>query len=75
MATIIILAVSLGLRGLLGGDPLIDLAAATELRTLPISLFSLLLETRRSIAKPLLVVGVVVTTLLTCDGMALPSRR
>lgn len=65
------LAASLALRGALGGDPLIDLAAETTLRALPTSVFSLLLETLRSVAKPLLVVGVILGMSLVGGGMAM----
>ena len=52
-------------------DPLIDLAAETTLRAMPTSLFSLLLETLRSVAKPLLVVGVILAMSLVGGGMAM----
>ncbi|MCO5176797.1 MAG: molybdopterin-dependent oxidoreductase [Thermomicrobiales bacterium] len=71
LATLVMLALSLARRGAPAGDPLIQLAAQTALKALPTGLFSFLLESLRSFAKPLLVVGVVVGMGIVGGGMAL----
>jgi len=71
LATLVMLAVSLVRRGAPASDPLVELAAQMALKALPTSIFSFLLESLRSFAKPLLVVGVVSGMALVGGGMAL----